>query len=229
MSSQSPMFHDAHAHDIGSQSGGFIIALEGEANLPYMKTNAEVWALQDVSRMLIAVPYARNLNEGSNIESPVMKYHPRREGFSPQWVAKDIARFDRKIALIDTLNSVAWEPRAYLHLAQAFPDVQFLFCHAGGYDILEFIKFARFVPNVWLDFSATQEIFGWVGSCSNLPVITDAIDHAYQEARISSKVLFGSDFPGFKQEAAVNDLVTRIPSPKKYLVDNFERLLDSSL
>ena len=220
-----PIFHDCHAHIVERQRGGFLIALEGRKDLPYMLSNAEVYRREDRSQLLFAVPYAHHAGPDSGIESALIKYHARREGYTPEWVAQDLVRFPRRIALVDTLNSIDWEPRSYLDLAVRHPLTQFLFCHAGGYDIMEFLKMARFARNVWLDFSATQEIFGWVGNHSNLPMVTDAITHALAEPRIAAKVLFGSDVPGFQQAAAVHELIDRVEDATPFLTANFERLV----
>ena len=220
-----PVFHDCHAHIVKGQRGGFLIALEGRADLPYMLDNAEVRRQEDRGRLLFGVPYARCAGHDSGLESALVKYHARREGYAPEWVAQDLARFPRRIAIVDTLNAIDWEPRRYLDLAVRYPATQFVFCHAGGYDIVEFLKMARFLGNVWLDFSATQEIFGWVGNRSTLPMVTDAITHALAEPRIAAKVMFGSDTPGFRQSAAVHELVSRVEDATPFLTGNFERLV----
>jgi hypothetical protein len=225
MNAEIPRFHDAHSHAVEAQAGGFLIAIEGEANLPYMLSNEDVQKQQDESRLLFAVPYVRYAGEHSEIEGPIVKYHARREGFPAEWVSRDIAHHRRKLALLDTLNAIDWETRDYLDLARDHPKTLFLFCHGGGYDILEFLKMARFMPNVWIDFSATQEIFGWVGNSSNFPAITGAIDHAFAEHRIARKLMFGSDTPGFKQVEAVQEAVRRRGDASDYLTGNFERLI----
>ena len=221
-----PIFHDVHAHAIQHQRGGFLIALEGEPVLSYMQSNRQILEQEDRSRLLLAVPYVRNVPPEQGIDHPVVKYHARREGYSPEWVSADIARHARRLALVDTLNAIDWEPRCYLDLARAHPKTQFLFCHAGGYDILQFLKMARFVPNVWIDFAATQDIFGWASGRSNFPAITDAMDHAFAEPRIARKVLFGTDIPEWDQLAGVRQAVERLCDPHPYLAGNFERLVE---
>ncbi|ESR25242.1 amidohydrolase family protein [Lutibaculum baratangense] len=220
-----PDFHDAHSHAVEHQRGGFLIALEGEPRLPYMLSNQQVLAQEDRSRLLFGVPYVSHRGSDRSFDYPVVKYHARREGYSPSWVSVDLERHPRRLALIDTLNAIDWAPESYLTLARDHPQTQFLFCHAGGYDILQFVKMARFMPNVWLDFSATQEIFGWVDRQSNLRAVTDAIDHALAEPRIARKLVFGTDNPGFRQAAAVREAARRLTAPHDYLVGNFERLV----
>lgn len=221
-----PFFHDAHAHAVQAQAGGFLIALEGTPPLAHALSNEQVLAAHDPGRRLIGVPYARGGGADSGLPGAVVKYHARREGFPPAWVAADIARFGRRVVLLDTLNAIEWPPRHYLDLALAFPAVQFVMCHGGGYDILEFVKMARFVRNVWLDFSATQEIFGWTHGRPNLALVVDAMRHALHEPRIAGKVMFGSDNPEFDQAAAVARLCAEVADPEPVLHANFERLIE---
>jgi Amidohydrolase len=219
-----PQFHDAHCHQPGEADGGFVIALEGKPFFEGTVPNREIGKLADPSRKRIAVPYA---SAGSEIEGPVIKYHPRREGFDPGWVDGDIRRFDRRLVLIDSLNAVRWAPRAFFDLALAHPEVAFVMCHAGGYDILEFVKMCRFAPNVWLDFSVTQHEFGWVSGERSPAFVGDLIDHAMHERRISPRIMFGSDFPLLEQSDAVGRLVASFDDPEPFLTANFERLLES--
>jgi hypothetical protein len=188
-----------------------LIALEGEPYFPGTLENPDVLKLHDPSESMIAVPYVRN---GSEVEGAVIKYHPRREGYDPEAVNQDIVRHARRLVLIDSLNAVHWEPKAYLELAKVNPQVTFIMCHAGGYDIVEFVKMCRFLPNVWLDFSVTQHEFGWVSNRRSPGYISEVIDHALNERRIAPKLLFGSDFP-------------LLEDPEPFLTGNFERLLNS--
>ncbi len=109
-----------------------------------------------------------------------------------------------RLVLIDSLNALHWTPRAYLDLAQRHESVHFVMCHAGGYDIVEFVKMCRFLPNVWLDFSVTQHEFGWVSGRRSPHYIGDVIDHALQERRTAPRILFGSDYPLLPQADAVS-------------------------
>jgi hypothetical protein len=83
----------------------------------------------------------------------------------------------------------------------------------------------RFVPNVWIDFSATQHTFGWVSGDRSPHFIADLIDHGLREPRIAQRVLFGSDNPEFSQLDAVERTVSVARDPESVLVGNFERLI----
>ena len=222
--SKLPEFHDAHCHRPGEAAGGFVIALEGEPYFEGTVPNDAIAGLADPARKRIAVPYAR---AGSEIEGAAIKYHPRRERFGPDWVDADISRFGRRLVLIDSLNAVRWAPRAYFDLALAHPEVAFVMCHAGGYDIVEFVKMCRFATNVWLDFSVTQHEFGWVSGERCPAFVGDLIDHALHERRTAPRIMFGSDFPLLEQSDAVERLVASVDDPEPFLTGNFERLLDS--
>jgi predicted TIM-barrel fold metal-dependent hydrolase len=200
-----------------------MIALEGEPHFDGTLPNAEIEALADPARMRIAVPYA---GAGSSIDGALIKYHPRREGYEPGWVDADISRFDRKLVLIDSLNAISWAPRDFFGLALAHPQAQFVMCHAGGYDLLEFVKMCRFASNVWLDFSVTQHEFGWVSGQRSPAFVADLIDHALGEWRTAPRIIFGSDYPLLEQADAVTRLVDLVADPEPFLTGNFERLLE---
>jgi hypothetical protein len=218
-----PRFHDAHCHQPGQADGGFVIALEGEPYFEGTVPNEEIEELADPPRKRFAIPYA---GAGSEVDGPCIKYHPRREGFDTKWVNEDILHFGRRLVLIDSLNALRWQPRDFFDLALAHPEVQFVMCHAGGYDILEFVKMCRFTANVWLDFSVTQHEFGWVSGRRSPSFIGDLIDHALREPRTAPRIMFGSDYPLLEQADAIERLVALIDEPEPFLTGNFEELLE---
>jgi hypothetical protein len=219
-------FHDAHAHLVEEQVGGLLIALEGDGLPAGIMSSEEVLAAEERSRGLVGVPYVRSGEDAPAVEGPVAKYHARREGYSPNWVASDIERAGRRLVVVDTLNALDWAPSDYAGLALRLPHVQFVMCHAGGYDVLEFVKLCRFTRNVWLDFSVTQHIFGWVDGNPSPAFISECVDHALRERRIADRVMFGSDTPWYPQLDAVERAVERARDAAAYLGGNFERLLE---
>jgi hypothetical protein len=222
--SELPVFHDAHCHQPGEAAGGFVIALEGEPYFEGTVPNSEIDALADPGSKRIAIPYA---GAESEIEGSLIKYHPRREGYEPDWVDRDIGRFSRRLVLIDSLNAVDWPTRAFFDLALGHPQTQFVMCHGGGYDVLEFVKMCRFATNVWLDFSVTQHEFGWVSGRRSPAFVGDLIDHALGERRTAPRIMFGSDYPLSEQADAVTRLIDSVEDPEPFLTGNFERLLES--
>jgi hypothetical protein len=218
-------FHDAHSHRLLKQEGGLMIGLEGRPVFPDAVTNAGAFALENKTRLLFAVEYVtREAGVGSR---PLLKYHPRREGYPPEFVSDSIRRSGPKLCIIDTLNQPHWQPLDYWRIAKTFPHIQFVFCHAGGYDILDFLKMADFTPNIWLDFSLTQEYFGWVGDRARLPHVAECIDYGLQCERIKHKVFFGSDEPFFSQALALKRYL-ELPDRDLFLIQNYLDLLQKA-
>ena len=218
-------FHDAHSHKLLEQDGGLFIGLEGKPVFPDALDNAGAFALEDKSRLRFAVEYVTTAAKtGSHA---LLKYHPRRERYSPEFVTKSLRESGPKLCIIDTLNQPHWQPVDYWHIARAFPEIQFIFCHAGGYDILDFLKMADFTPNIWLDFSLTQEYFGWVGKQPLLPHVGQCIEWALQYERVKRKVMFGSDEPFYSQPLALPRYQAHKDS-QLFLIENYVALLQKS-
>lgn len=209
-------FYDVHAHQLDKQTGGILINLE---HPPKFRA-----ANKELSGFYIA-DYINK--EFQNTSAKIIKYHPRREKYSVNQVIEDLNRRNVNICIIDTLNLPFWQPSDYWKIASQFSNLQFIFPHAGGYDIIEFIKICNFQKNVWLDFSMTQEYFGWCGERESLKYVCETIDYALNSDMINSKVLFGSDNPFFSQETALNKYLKHKNS-RMFLKNNFERLLEGA-
>ncbi len=215
-------FYDAHSHCLENQSGGFLIGLDGEPHFQGTLYSSEVLKLENKKNDLYAVEYISSVF--NNTTTQIVKYHPRREKYSPQQVVDDIKKREFKIAIIDTLNQPYWQPMDYWNIALQFPNIQFLFCHAGGYDIHEFIKMATFQENIWIDFSLTQEYFGWCGNRVEYKLVTNAIDFALQNKILQKKILFGSDNVFFSQAVALEKYLS-LKDSNLFLKDNFVDLI----
>jgi len=214
-------FYDAHAHIVENQRGGFLIALEGEPYFDGILNNQEVIKLENKENYLFAVQYIRK-NFNKTI-TDIVKYHPRREQYKPIEVINDINNRKPKIVLIDTLNQPYWQPLDYWNIAIKFPNIQFVMCHAGGYDIYEFIKMAHFQKNIWIDFSLTQEYFGWNNNINKNKFIIENIEYALKNEIINKKILFGSDNLFFSQVKAY--IKYKKLGYSNILKDNFLNLL----
>ena len=188
------MFWDSHAHQIGQQQGGFIIALEnGDRNVI---SNDEIKQL-NLDKNFIPVEYVTASFQDT--ATKVVKYHPRNECYTKSDVIKDIQARNPRGVIIDTLNEPYWCAYDYWELAKTFPQIQFLLSHAGGYKLLDFIEICEFNKNVWLDFSYTQNHFGMIGSKPELKAVTDIMRYAFGST-MKDRILFGSDYPYVNQE-----------------------------
>lgn len=196
-------FYDSHAHCIKKQHGGFLIGLEG---VPYFEgtlTNQGVFEQASTSSDILPCYYITNCRNEVPDET-FIKYHPRREQYTADEVIADIRTRKCRLCIIDTLNQPYWSYLDYWKVVQSFPDIFFILPHAGGYDILEFIKILDFTKNVYMDFSMTQEYFGWCGNRPRLDSVANCIDYALASPKLSKKIFYGSDEPFFSQEAALN-------------------------
>ena len=214
--------YDVHAHCIKNQAGGILLGMDGVPYFDGTLTNAQVEeiTIEDkrflpayyISKDFVRVPDER-----------ILKYHPRREKYSAEEVIADLSKRACKLCIIDTLNQPNWQPMDYWRVVAAHPDKLFLLPHVGGYDIVEFLKILDFNKNVYVDFSMTQEYFGWCGSRSRLAIVADGIDYCLNSEKLSKRVLFGSDEPFFSQELALQKY-QQYASAEDVLVNNFVEL-----
>lgn len=211
------MFWDSHAHKIGKQVGGFIIALEnGDTDTI---TNAELRKMETESNF---IPVEYVTNKFQETSTTVVKYHPRKEGYSKDAVIKDIRIRKPKGVIIDTLNEPHWGMYDYWEIVRTYPEIQFLYSHAGGYKVLDFVEMCEFNKNIWLDFSFTQNHFGMIGEKPELKAITETIKYSF-ESSIRNRVLFGSDYPYENQDECIEYYYENID--KEIYMHNFERLM----
>lgn len=215
------MFYDAHTHMLGKEVGRFIIGLEGNPVFPDTITNEQALALHDPQNKCIGFYYVTA--DALMIPAPhgYLKYHARREHYTPQQVIDSIRVINPTCVMIDTLNEPYWRADDYWLIARTFPEIVFIFPHSGGYLINEFIKICHFQKNVWIDFSLTHTVLGKFGK--GLPMIEQAIVYALDSA-FSDRVLLGSDAPFFHQD----DVVSYYQKLGKIemLNKNFETLLE---
>lgn len=217
-------FYDAHIHCEGKEKGGFVVGLEG---LPWFdgilhNKEAEELVARKSNYCFFRYMTSDDVKKGPIAFSggPLLKYHPRREKYTPDMVIASIRECAPKAVMIDTLNEPEWCAYDYWKVCRSFPTVIFILPHAGGYLINDFIKICHFQPNVWMDFSLTHTQLGGV-SKNSLPYIDQAIMYALN-APFKDRLLLGSDFPFFSQLDVVShyDRMKAIPM----LNANFERL-----
>lgn len=217
-------FYDAHAHCIKGQKGGILIGLEGEPHFEATMTNAEIEQAVAANDNFV-VAYYVDKHFGAVKDERILKYHPRREQYSPEQVIADLRKRACKLCIIDTLNQPYWQPMDYWKVVDAHREKMFLLPHVGGYDITEFLKILDFNKNVYVDFSMTQEYFGWCGTRARLGVVADGIDYCLNSSKLSQRVLFGSDEPFFSQQVAYEKYLT-CKNAQDFMVNNYLELMN---
>ncbi|MBP3688018.1 MAG: amidohydrolase family protein [Alphaproteobacteria bacterium] len=217
------MFFDAHIHHKAKESGGFIIGLEGKPYFEETLSNKEILTAHNPKNNYIAFYYVASTEIGVAISHKYVKYHPRREQYTPDEVIKSIRLNQPKCVMIDTLNEPYWTPYDYWKIAREFPDLPFIFPHSGGYLINDFIKICHFQKNVWIDFALTHTTLGHLGNKKGLPYINQAIQYAL-ESPFANRVLMSSDYPFFSQDDVV--AYYERMDKKEFLNQNFITLLE---
>lgn len=198
------MFFDAHIHHKANENGGFIIGLEGCPHFEGTLSNADVLKLHDPQHKYIAFYYVTDTEKKDIIVHKYLKYHPRREQYSPKDVIESIKINHPKCVMIDTLNEPYWTSYDYWRVVKEFPELTFVLPHSGGYLINDFIKICHFQKNVWIDFSLTHTVLGCLGDKKKeLPYINEGIRYAL-ESSFANRILMSSDYPFFNQDDIVN-------------------------
>ncbi len=194
------VFFDGHIHKKNNEAGGFLVGLENEPYFDNTLCNKEVLALHNPCDNYISFYYVSDFELKNVINHKYLKYHPRREKYSPEEIINSIKINKPKCVMIDTLNEPYWTPYDYWKVAREFPELMFIFPHCGGYLINDFIKICHFQKNVWIDFSLTHTILGKLGDKeSGLDYINQAIKYALKSV-FNKRVLLSSDYPFFSQK-----------------------------
>ena len=195
-------FFDSHLHAVGEEIGGFVIGLEGDG-LPegvFRNQDARQFCQQNEGYLFFRYLTRDDVLSGDALahnECNHVKFHPRREGYGVDAVAKFIRATSPKCVIIDSLNEPFWESRDYWLICKEFPAVKFVLAHAGGYAVHDFVKICHVQRNVWIDFSLTHSCFASI-SDNPLPGVDELILYSFR-APFSDRILMGSDFPYNKQ------------------------------
>ena len=122
-----------------------------------------------------------------------VKIHPRRQKLNltePNvYIALDLAQELRLKVNLCTFDDGSWsriglEASNYLAVADKYQETAFLWSHAGGFRVLEFMMMARRTKNVYLDTSFTQTYF-FKGTVKE--------DLNYATESLSDRFMFGTD------------------------------------
>lgn len=221
------LFFDSHLHRRGNERGGFVIGLEGEDLPPGVFDNKAAKRFVDLNEGYFFFRYVTHEDVATNLSDlgSKLKYHPRREGYSPAEVALSIRRNAPSMVILDSLNEPFWSPVDYWNICRDFPGVKFLLAHAGGYSIRDFVKICHIQRNVYIDFSLTHSVFGGVAD-NPLPGVDELIRYSLN-SMFADRVLMGSDFPYSCQDRVAEYYSSRGFLPK--VNANFQKLTSELL
>ncbi len=216
-------FFDCHLHCKNNENGGFLIGLEGNPVYSNTYTNAEVLKLHCIQSTYIAFYYVSMDEIDKVIAHKYLKYHSRRERYSPEQVIKSIKQNSPKAIVIDSLNEPYWKAYDYWKIARSCSEIPVILAHAGGYLINDFIKICNFQKNVYIDFSLTHCVLGKYGADDGLRYINDAI-HFALNSNFSDRVLMGSDYPFYCQEDMCKYYSDQVENLNTNFIKLFERI-----
>lgn len=191
-------FYDSHIHKKNVERGGFIIGLEGQPIYDDTFNNVEALSLHAIENNYIAFYYVSKDELAIKLKHKYLKYHPRREKYTPKEVVSSIKINNPRAVIIDSLNEPYWKADDYWWVARECADVIVVFAHAGGYLVNDFIKICHFQRNVYLDFSLTHTMLGKLGKEEGLFYINNAI-HYSLNSDFANRILLGSDYPFYNQ------------------------------
>lgn len=189
-------------------SGGLVIHMPGDQ-----------WDFSDISTAIsqkgefklvvcpnLTLPAKNIFREIENIKAcgaVALKIHPRIQGMNLEskvlYKTLRAAEENSLSVVICSFDDGSWgrlglEPWQFLHLADKFPKIKFLWAHAGGHRVIDFMFMARRVENVFLDTSFTQTYFFKGRVLEDLNYATESL---------SSRFLFGTDFESMDYKSTV--------------------------
>ena len=135
----------------------------------------------------------RDLKQIKNLGAIGIKLHPRRQMLNLKepkvFLALEVVQELRLKVNLCTFDDGSWsrtalEPSSFLALADRYPNILFLWSHAGGFRVIEFTMMARRTSNVYLDSSFTQDYF-FKGSVR--------FDLDYATNSLPKRFMFGTD------------------------------------
>lgn len=113
-------------------------------------------------------------------------------------------------------NRIKLNNNQFFDLASRFPDQKFVWMHAGGHRVTEFIFAAKRNKNVYLDTSFTQNYF-------KFGVVPTELAHGLFSTQ-GSNWIFGSDYPHFPFNVAREALLNIMKLiPTNYSIENLEQ------
>lgn len=170
------------------------------------------------------------VKKGERAGAAALKIHPRSQGINLQSKkVEHLVHLAQELELrviICSFDDGSWSRLGltkdqFLRLADNFPKVKFLWAHAGGHNVLDFMFMARRTSNVYLDSSFTQSYF-FKGSVPE--------DLNYATESLSTRFLFGTDFEGAAYPESVKKLVDFYLQHDKnrelFFGENYKKFMD---
>jgi len=167
----------------------------------------EPWSIEELAlklKKLSSVRFVRQINPHTVVNKDIkkiidlgtvgIKLHPRIDEFNlnNKIIKKLVDHISTKeLAIVicsfwdGSWNKYKLYPEQFADLADKFPEQTFIWAHAGGHKILDFMFMARRRKNIYLDSSFTQNYF--YGG-------TVKADLEYSISSLSDRFIFGTDF-----------------------------------
>ena len=148
----------------------------------------------------------KTIANGKETGAVALKIHPRKQRLNLKTKeVRSLVRMAKDFNLpviICSFDDGSWSrvglrKSQFLELADDFPEVKFLWAHAGGHHVLDFMFMARRVQNVFLDTSYTQSYF-FKGTVLE--------DLNYATESLPTRFMFGTDFEQSSYSESVKKL-----------------------
>ena len=216
-------------------AGGLIICMQGdpwnyEAVADQIGLNGNFRFAINPNLSASSRDIGREVEAGKRAGAAALKIHPRLQRSNLQGKRIEyLVRLAQDLELpviICSFDDGSWSRFGltndqFLGLADKFPSVKFLWAHAGGRNVLEFMFMARRTSNVYLDSSFTQSYF-FKGSVLE--------DLNYASESLSTRFMFGTDFEGAAYPESVKKLVyfylQHDKNRKLFFKENYKKFLN---
>jgi len=135
---------------------------------------------------------------------PKIKIHPRLFKIKKEdieRVVNSIAQYDTQI-IIDTLyygHEIEYHNgiETGVAIALRYPERSVVMAHSGSVEFLKCMMATRYLPNVYYDYSFIQTFF------QHTSLRIDMVDFL---RRTANRIMFGSDYPSFQLDNALNNM-----------------------
>lgn len=222
MTPRFPKF-DSHLHQPVCE--GLLIGIEGNPRISGLISNTDLFEIHKKG-IFSAWYVTREEIQKTITKKEILKFHPRREKYTPEEVVVCIELNQPRLVIFDTLNYPFWEPSDYFKIARKFPETVFLLAHSGGIQMNSFVP-ELILSNVYFDFSATMIIFEIFRAARRRKndFLTSAIKTLVSNPEARKRLLFGTDAPMYSRRDTLK-AYKKFGMRRKELDANFLRFLD---